>query len=335
MRAWSWIVVSGAVAACNLPRIERSYQRIELPGFSLEAPTFVKAKPGLSYREGDVEAREGLSSISISWKVGKPFSVQELPATVKTVLEELAEGEKVTLERARSQLIGGQKASVVSGTVGMAHTAFADITCGGRSVMISVAGLAIDELRDRIFGSFQCKPSAAEEKQLADTVPIGVDDPTTLASLRYVDDDRSSFVITNGDQVAVFDTTTGDTQEIDMLRGLMPKLLGAGANFKGDPKGRESRGRRTFDRGTMTLEDGTTRAAVTSLWRCDNDADAVLALVLVPDKADQPKAIDWLMKIRCAKPGDPPLPIGPPPAGSDAPEPANPTGPTKSKSPVK
>lgn len=91
--------------------------------------------------------------------------------------------------------------------------------------------------------------------------------------------------------------------------------------------------------GSLAVE-GETLAAVTSLWRCDDGKDAILALVLVVEKTDQAKAIDWLTKIRCAKPDDVPLSIGPHTPDEDEdpePEPAPSTkqAPGTPKQPVK
>ncbi len=333
MRIWCGFLAVAALTSCS-PREHELHKR-QLPGFSLDVPAFVEVKPELSYRDDEIQADQGMLGISVSWSEGGTLDPAGLNMTVKALMETAAKGEDVELDPARSPTIGGQQAVQVEGNIGgIARFSFTNVVCGGRSVMIGiVGGASFEKLRDRMLGSFACTPVAADEKQLGSTTPIGVDDPTTLAGFRYVDQDRSQFSITNGELIAIFDTTSADSESMELMTKLLPNLLGAGANVTMDRDGRAVRSvgsaSRSFEQGSMKNEDGTRNGVVTSLWRCDGDKQAVFAIVVVLFDTDRTKAIDWLSKIRCARPGDPPLAIA-----ADAGEPPDEQGSAGSADPA-
>ncbi|MEO8698404.1 MAG: hypothetical protein ABI867_00135 [Kofleriaceae bacterium] len=317
MRSEIWIALIVAMA-CK-PR-ELEFRRFELPGFSLDAPDFFDGKrTDFLYDDDSLVAQDGLQVMSVTWDQGEILSVQELPTSVKAVMAELVKDQKLELEPARAVTIGGQSATRVDGKMGILDMTFADITCGGRSVMIQLMAPRVEVLRERVLGSFTCTPDPAKEKAMGARVAIGVDDPATLAGFSYADKPGTTpMSISDGEAVAVFDTTTGDSEDLELLRKLLPKMFGVHTNIVMSPGKRETRGagarERVFDHGVVTLEGGEKRWAVTTLWRCEGSTkEAVLALVLVADPARAATSVDWLMKIRCARPGDPPLPLGPAP----------------------
>jgi len=103
---------------------------------------------------------------------------------------------------------------------------------------------------------------------------------------------------------------------LDKIRNMLPEMFGIGGGTFTPTGSREQRTiaggeRRIFERGTLTVE-GESLPAVSSLWSCSvNDARAMMALAMMEDESSVPAAIEFLSKIRCAQPGDPPLPIGP------------------------
>jgi len=313
-----------AIASCKKKSIE--FHRLELPGFSIEVPTFVKAPVKPEYRAGDVQRQqfpgniEVPTAISVSWQPGAIMTVEELPATARVLLAEFVpKGTKTTFGAARTVTVGGQTATQLDAKLATVDALFIDITCGKRTVMITIATVEhFTTIRDRMLKSFVCKPVEADEAALDSLVAVGADDPKTFDGWRYADTDHSVVNITNGEMVVVFaETQKPDGIELDTFRKVLPQLFGAsGATFTPDTDGRETRTlaggeRRQFERGKVTIE-GETVAAVLSLWACPDGKRAVFgfAMIVLPE-IPASKAIDFITKVRCGKVGDPPLPVGP------------------------
>jgi hypothetical protein len=311
-----------ALASCKKKPIE--FHRIELPGFSVEVPTFVKAPAKPEYRVGDVERQkfpgkvQVPTMVAISWQPGGILAADEMPATVKILMDQYAPEAKKTYGPIRTTTVGGQRSAQIDAKLDSVDALFADIECGKRSIMLTIATVDDFELvRDRMLKSFICKPIDAEEARLDSQFSVGADDLKIFEGWRYTDEDRSVLNITNGNMVDVFtETPKPDSVDLDGLRGAVPKLFSAfGATFTPDVDGRETRTipggeRRVYERGKL-LADGESMPAVISLWACPERRRAVIALVMVMPDVATSTAIDFVSQVRCAKPGDPPLPIGP------------------------
>lgn len=299
-----------ALALAALGGCEKlEFKPFALPGFSVDAPTFVKVDPGASYRAGQAEGKKGFKNVYISWEVGGIMTTEEMPKALAIAMEHLAKGERMDIGEARTVTIGGQTASQVDGKMGAVRLSYTDVVCGKRSVTISVVASAdFEKIRDRVLGSFRCAPVASEEAALGDLIPIGADDPAALAGWRYTDDDRSVFSITDGNLVGVFVET--NTHDIDpkKLREMLPSFFAlGGATFvaKGDEETRTlaDGSKRVFERGEIGAE-GEFAPAVMTFWTCDDRVRIVLGIVVAAETEQLTGAIDWVSRLRCSRPGD-------------------------------
>jgi hypothetical protein len=301
------VVAAAGLAGCGKLELARR----DLPGFSLDLPTFVTVPADLSYRAGELEGQKGFNAVYVSWEVGSIMTTDEMPAALRISMEHFAKGEKVTIGDATETTIGGQRATRVEGKSGSVRMAYAQVRCGKRGITLSVvATSSFEMIRDRVHASFQCTPVEKEEAALGDLIPIGADDPATLAGWHYLDDDRDVFSITDNEHVAIFtEMSAGDAGAAKELRALLPKFFEAsGASFEPAPGGEETRTlaggeRRTFDRGEFVAESNRS-PAVTTLWTCGDGARMVMGLVITPDAEKLPAAVEWLSRLRCSKPGD-------------------------------
>jgi hypothetical protein len=295
-----------ALAGCD----KLEFKPLALPGFTVDAPTFLKAPANAQYRAGQVQAQRGTKLLSISWQVGAAMTPEEMPAAIGVAIEQVAKGHNFQVGAAKAVTIGGQKATQLDAHSGEVKVTYVDIECGKRSVMIGIVGTSqYETMRDRVLASFRCTPVEAEEKLLGDLVPIGADDPATLAGWHYADDDHSVFSISNDKLIAVFmETTVMEKREMAKLHELIPTFFAlGGATFTSDghietrtlPGGAT----RTFDRGQMTVEQGTA-SAVTTYWTCDDGVRLVVGLLIAEDDDQRTDAIEWAARLRCSKPGD-------------------------------
>ncbi len=300
-------VAALALAACD----KLDFHQVELPGFSFEAPTWMAVPKDAQYRAGQIEARKGTRMVVVTWQAGGIMTPEEMPGAIGVAIEQVARGEQISLGPARTVTVGGQQATQLDATSGSVKVTYVDIVCGKRSVMIGVIAVSkFETMRDRILGSFRCDPDPGRDAEIGDVVPIGSDDPATLAGWHFTDADREVFAITNDELVAVFgETAVVEDVGIDKLRTMMPAFLGAGgATFTPADGGRETRAladgsRRIFEFGDLTT-DGERMSAVTTLWECDDHVRLVFGLVVLPDAARRGAAVDWLARLRCSRPGD-------------------------------
>lgn len=316
------IIVAALVLTAGCKERGLEFSRIELPGFSIEVPTFVKAPVGPEYHRGELQRHKfpGVAvptMIGLTWQAGEILTNEEMPAMAKVVIDSFAGSLKTTYGATTSVTVGGQKATRLDASLDKVSMSFVDITCGKRSVMLSLAALDnFQAIRDRMLDSFVCKPIEAEEAKLGSKFPVGADDPTVFEGWRFGDEDRSVMTITNDELVVVFvETPKPDNVSLEQLRSLVPKLLdAAGTTFtpSNDPPETRNLGseRRIFERGTLTAE-GETSAAVTSIWMCPDGARTVIALAVVSEGIATKAAVDFISKVRCAKAKDAPLPIAP------------------------
>lgn len=305
---WRLALAVAVLASCN-PR-PTELHRLELPGFSVEVPPYVKAGKDLRYNDDEVDAESGIQRVTILWHAGKPLPPDQLEPVIGKAMDEAMEDEVIEWDPARAVTIGGQKASRLDGGFdGISAVTIVDIACGDRSIMFSLVGLGIRNFRERLLESFLCKPDPAEEAKLASAAPVGSDDPAAFEGFRHVDDNRANFTITNDVLTAVFELEHATTDAIENLQDTIDFTYGMSARFT--PEGKpETRDGRTFYRGAIAIDKDTTQWAVGAVLRC-NPESAVISIVGVDKPGDRAAAIEWLGKLRCAKPSDPPLAIAP------------------------
>ena len=305
---WRLAVSVAVLVACN-PR-PAELHRLELPGFSVDVPAYVKAGPDLRYSDDEVDGESGLQRVTILWNAGKPLPPDRLQPVIGSAMDEAMEDEVIEWDPARAVTVGGQKASRLDGGFdGVSAVTIVDLACGDRSIMFSLVGLGIRGFREKLLESFVCKPVAAEEARLATAAPIGSDDPAAFEGFRHLDDNRANFTITRDGLTAAFELEHATTDALEHLQDTISFTYGMAARFT--PEGKpETRDGRTFYRGAVAVDRETTQWAVGAVLRC-NPETAVFAIVGVETAGDRAPAIEWLKKLRCAQPSDPPLPIDP------------------------
>ncbi|MEJ7599197.1 MAG: hypothetical protein WKG01_14920 [Kofleriaceae bacterium] len=154
------------LAGCRPMTVE--LEPAALPGFSVALPPYVKVPAQLGYDEGELDGLRDGNRVLVQWSVGPILAPGELRSTFGKALDEAMGGDPPEWDPPRSVTIAGQQASRLDGGVeGVSAVTAVDITCGGRNVVIAVAGLNTRRVRERIFESFACTPIAAEEARLA------------------------------------------------------------------------------------------------------------------------------------------------------------------------
>lgn len=301
------MVALALLGACD----KLEWKPLALPGFSVDAPTFVTApdKSQYQYRAGQVQAQRGTKLVSLSWSTGEALTVEEMPGIVDVAMKQMGQGD-FDLGPARRVTIGGQPGTQIEAKSGELRALFVDVNCGKRSVMIGVAAASqFETLRDRLLGSFRCRPIEAEEAALEGVVPIGADDPTAFAGWHYADEDRSVFTITNDELVAVFtESPVLDVSDAEVKKMLPSFFALGGATFVPTSGGSEVRtltdgSKRTFDRGEIST-NGETAPAVLSFWHCPDGQRLMFSMVVAQEATAVAGAVDWLARLRCSKPGD-------------------------------
>jgi hypothetical protein len=283
-----------ALAGC---REKVEYHRIEFPGFSLEAPTALTyGKDHLTeYRAGQAQAIFGTRLVVVGWQPGEHATTAEMPMLVRAMTAALPDSAKLETDPAQATTVSGHDATRVDAEIETMKLSILDIECGKRSVMLGLGATDnLDEMRDRILASFDCHPVAAQDQANDDLVVAVMQIP----------------------QTGSLDSTSLDK--------ILPAIFGSvGADWTSERS--ETRmvdnSARAFQVGRMKAE-GETMAGVLTVWNCAGRADAVMALALAQVADGSPtSAIDFLTKLRCAKPADPPLPLAPaPPAEAPAPK---------------
>ncbi len=306
MKARYVVVLLVALVACKK---KLDFQRTQLPGFSLELPSSVHYKGDLQadYRQGKVSDVGDRTIVFVTWQPGEIISPEELPMAIKALGDAMPILKQLTLAPAQSVEVNGQKATRLQAKIEGVDLVFVDVTCGARSVLIGLgAAEGFEVLRDRVLGSFHCQADAGEDAALANAAPIGIDDASLLAGWTRVPND-DAFAMTNGKQIVLaVGVPNGGT-----MSGLVDKMIpvmfqAAGATWQ--ESGRETRGGRELQKGVM-ISDGDQTPGVIVTWTCDNHEDALLVLGLGPDEAAVSEVGDLIVKLRCARRGEPPLPL--------------------------
>jgi hypothetical protein len=161
-----------------------------------------------------------------------------------------------------------------------------------------------------VLGSFCCQPVAAQEARLSDDMPVAVDDPRTLAGWRRLETPDDVFMITNDQFLialdAIADKGVASTTNLAKLAPEMLKRTVNGTWTAGPVQNRRTAdGTRVFQLGTVEI-DGEVNGAVFTIWACNEQSIFALALA---ETTDANPVIDTLVKLRCARPGDRPLPV--------------------------
>ncbi|MCE9574058.1 MAG: hypothetical protein K8W52_13005 [Deltaproteobacteria bacterium] len=108
-------------------------------------------------------------------------------------------------------------------------------------------------------------------------------------------------------QIGFYQIPSSTGIDSDRLAKVLPTLFGsAGMTWTRDHS--VTRGDRLYEVGRMSI-GGESTPGVLGLWACPGRADAVIAFAIGADAADG--VIDFLGKLRCARPDDPPLPLAP------------------------
>jgi hypothetical protein len=310
------LTVMIALCACKPRQVE--YKMQEFPGFSVEVPESMSAGADAKYRQGEAHVELGAKVVMVSWQLGAIASSEELPQLMKSMGALFPKLGHIEPGAGRATKIGGQAAIELDANVEGASVYFADVTCGRRSVQFCIAGASdVEDMRRRVVPSFQCHPIAAEEQALANGAPIGVDDPSVLKGWsRMANDD--AFTIGDGHAILTFSDVPLNAEDIapGAMRRLIPQLFKAfgGKWESGRTEIRTVGGQqREFQLGTMTTDANKLPGAIT-LWPCPDDGGAVMALALMIDDSPIASSIDLITKLRCPKPGDPPLPLAEPAA---------------------
>jgi hypothetical protein len=303
------------VAGCG-ERVE--YHRVEFPGFSFEVPTAVTYGEDRTteYRAGDVEARGSSWLVKLEWHPGAITSVEEMPQLARAFRVGIPESVESEVGPARAIRVGGQDATQVDILIATSPTSIIEIACGRRTVMVSITTRgAIQAMRDRILGSFDCQPIAELESKLgAGASPFGIDDPALLASWYRVDDE-DEFMISNGELMVHASQRPGIMERFgDYLPAIFSATGGSWTSGRSETRPNPA-GERTFYHGRMVMEGDAKDAmnAVATAWRCSGRSDAVLVFAFSPSGSDLAPAIDLIAKLRCAKIDDPPLLLAPAP----------------------
>lgn len=297
-----------ALAACG---DKVTYHVVEFPGFALDVPTEMTygGDPKVEYRAGQVQAQAGHRVFVVGWQPGANATVDEMPMFMKAMAGALPASAEFRPGAPETLTIAGHPATRMDAQIESMTLSMVEIACGKRSVLIAVgAERGVDELREHLVASFDCHPIAAAEAAVATAVPIGVDDPATLAGWRIATD-GDMFAIANATmQVGFYPIPSSPAIDSDSLAKVLPTLFGAaGMTWARDRS--VTRDGRLYEFGRISA-NGDSMPGLLALWACPGRADAVIAMAIGPD-ATGDAAIDFLGKLRCARPDDPPLSLAP------------------------
>lgn len=297
-------------AGCK-KRVE--YHRVEFPGFALDVPEGMNygKDPETEYRAGQVQWQDGSRLVIVSWQAGSRSTTEEMPLLVRTMAMAIPNGTKMESDPAQTVTVNGHQGTRVDARIETMSLSLVDIDCGKRSMMIGVGALRdLDEMRERVLGSFQCQPMARLEQPIGTSaVPFGVDDPSILAGWVRVQNEDMFTMAKGTTMLLALQVPRGDKASALVLDKAIPELMSAtGAAWTNhDMETRKTKsGDRMFRRGQVKVEEEV-MAGVVTVWPCEGRADAVLVMAFVPTDAELGGAIDFISGLRCANPDDPPI----------------------------
>lgn len=315
---------SRAVPPPALPSPPSEFRRLELPGFSIDVPTGLGVGVGniTDYNAGDVRMQGSGRWFEVSWHVGVIFLGDRLAEIVRGSVAasqgrfaEMVRGYAATsqdhryeLREPQTTIAGPHLAGVVEFTIDDQEFAWANIECGRRAVMLIIGGPQVMALRHHILDSFDCHPVAVTELALYDDAPIGVDEPDLLADWHRIDD--RLFMLSNDVFELMFHVVAGrdfrDAESRNALMDVINKFSGlTWSNTRLEKRWARDGGERIFQHGTIEIS-GKRRPGLLTAWQCGDQSlfGIVVPLIAVSDLSS---VMDLIMKLHCARPGDPPL----------------------------
>lgn len=299
-----------AVAPPAMPSPASEFRRLELPGFSIDVLAGLGMGDGniADYRAGDVTMLGSGRLLEVSWHVGSLYLGDQLTQVVRARMAASFQGHRYELRAPQTTAAGVHLAGVLEFTIEDREFAFANIGCGERVVVVMIGGPQLAALRTHVLRSFDCRPVPATELALQSGAPIGVDQPDLLADWYQIPNEQA-FLVSNDVFAVMFQVVGNDEVLTAEYRNAIPDLMKALPVGTWSSTRQEKRwardGERVFQHGTIDAF-GQRRPALFVAWRCDDQAILAFALPLIP-VPDLGSVVDLLMKVRCARPGDPPL----------------------------
>jgi hypothetical protein len=218
------LLALAALVACSK---EPTFERRELPGFSVELPAGQIKEESLDYANGRVEILRpaGVQAVvGVNWEVGGTLSRDDL------VL--FAKGSYGALGLTPGPFIqvpgpDGKPVETATGTMtGGKRVLTSMITCGGRHIAVVTGGLGeIDPIHGKVVASLACHPDAAREAEL-DRPPLVIDLPTGWKPVR---DLPGMTAYTNDDEAILLRAITGTRDDAGIPKVLTSLFQAMGA----------------------------------------------------------------------------------------------------------
>lgn len=300
---------SYAVPPTAPPSSPSEFRRLELPGFSIDVPAGLGVGGGniTDYRAGEIKMQGSGQAFEVIWGVGRVYLGDQLTEMVRARVAAEFPGHRYELRAPQTTIAGPHLASVLEFTVDDREVAWVSIDCGKRAVTLHISGPQLVALRDHILDSFDCHPVAATELAL-DRSPIGVDEPDLLSDWHQIPNDKG-LLLTNDVFALVFQLAPGSDMLTAEFRNSLPGLIkaltgGVWSNTRLEKRWTRD-GERIFQHGTIEAL-GERRPGLFVAWRCGDQSTFGLAVPLIA-VSDLDSVVELIMKLRCARPGDPSL----------------------------
>jgi hypothetical protein len=320
------LLVAGVVLLACKRDTATAFERIELPGFSIELPAG-KTRSGegerSQYASGQIKRaheKRPIYVVGVSWQPGASSTPEDLEAmatAVGAVLADKGGGAPQVVDR-KQLTIQGRPAGGITVKAGKIQVQLVEVTCGGRALQLVVGAVDPASLVERMTGSLACHPDPDSEGRLGtDRSPVGFDGLSGWNRL----DNPDSFAISDGEVIAMF-SAVPDTSALSgggadkVIDHMMRAILGDWTRSGEDRLTGHGRTRQVFY-GQAMIEGELAHIAV-SIWTCP-DAPGVVGLVIHEPGKPRAEVADILLRARCLGPGE-----EPPAFELAAPEPADP-----------
>jgi hypothetical protein len=245
------------------------WQRLELPGMSIEAPGF--ATPTGTYIDGRVEGRLP-DDFAVTWAVG---SMSDAPLRAK-IADAVVENANHTfaLNDTKELQVAGEPAYeyVFTPTRGLGVAPVVTLTfvmCGGREVQIVVGGTSVANATTRMLGSFRCKPDQSQDLTRASVVVDAMPGWSRLPD--------EGLVLVNAQGIRVITADLGD-QTGSVADAVSTSFKPTGYRLHEPPT---TRGDKVFWTGVL-LHDGKTIPSAVFAFRCSDDRVATVVVAAPP-----------------------------------------------------